>query len=97
MWLALIRVLCKCLFVYYITVGDAIMAINTAVSGDNTEATVTALKSEFLTIEPMDETCLQRYHEALKQAQGEKGEVSTCLEEYSITLTCILCSAASNN
>lgn len=59
------------------SVGDAIMAINTAVSGDNTEATVTALKSEFLTIEPMDETCLQRYHEALKQAQGEKGELLT--------------------
>ena len=60
-----------------ITVGDAIMTINTAVAGENTEATVTALKSEFLTVEPMDETCLQRYHEALKQAQGEKGEVCT--------------------
>lgn len=55
------------------------MAINTAVSGDSSEATVTALKSEFLTIEPMDETCLQRYHDALKKAQGEKGEVSTSL------------------
>lgn len=63
------------LHVVIITVGDAIMAINTAVAGDNTEATVTALKSEFLTVEPMDETCLPRYHEALKQAQGEKGEV----------------------
>lgn len=53
------------------------MAINTAVSGDNTEATMAALKSEFLTIEPMDETCLQRYHDALNKAQVEKGEVST--------------------
>ena len=53
------------------------MAINTAVGGDSAEATVRALNSEFLTIEPMDETCLQRYHEALKKAQGEKGEVST--------------------
>lgn len=59
-----------------ITVGDAIMAINTAVAGDSTEATVMALNSEFLTIEPMDETCLQRYHDALKKAHGEKGEVS---------------------
>ena len=40
------------------------------------EATMTALKSKFiwLDIEPMDETCLYHYHEALKKAQGEKGE-----------------------
>ena len=57
-------------------VGDAIMAINTAIAGDNAETTVTALNSEFLTVEPMDETCLQRYHDALKRAQEEKGEVN---------------------
>ena len=63
-------------YVLMIIVGDAIMAINTAVAGDSTEATVRALNSEFLVIEPMDETCLQHYHDALKKAQGEKGEVS---------------------
>lgn len=52
------------------------MAINTAVAGDSIGATVMALKSEFLTVEPMDETCLQRYHDALKRAQEEKGEVT---------------------
>ena len=63
-----------------VTVGDAIMAINTAVSGDSIEATTRALNSEFLTVEPMDETCLQRYHDALKKAQEEKGEVSSALD-----------------
>ena len=66
------------------------MAINTAVAGESTEATVRALNSEFLTVEPMDETCLHRYHDALKKAQGEKGEVSTF---GTINCTCILCAS----
>ena len=63
-----------------VIVGDAIVAINTAVAGDSIEATTRALNSEFLTVEPMmDETCLQRYHDALKKAQEEKGEVGLAL------------------
>ena len=58
------------------------MAVNTAIGGDSTEATVTALNSEFLTTEPMDETCLQRYHDALKRAREEKGEVNIPLLDH---------------
>ena len=66
------------------------MAINTVVAGDSTEATVMALKSEFLTIEPMDETCLQRYHDALKKALGKKGEVGIN-QDHSTVQACTLC------
>jgi len=65
-----------------VLVGDAIMAINSAVAGGSIETTASTLKSEFLTIEPMDEAHLQRYHDALKKAQEGKGEVSTLFLNY---------------
>jgi len=52
------------------------MAINSAVTGDSAEETISALQSEFLTVEPLDAECYQRYHDALKKAREEKGEVS---------------------
>ena len=71
------------------------MAINTAVTGDSTETTMRALNSEFLTIEPMDETCLHRYHDALKKAQGEKGEVSA-FRTIIVAVAYVLCLALDN-
>jgi len=52
------------------------MAINSAATSDSAEETISALQSEFLTVEPLDTECYQRYHDALKKAREEKGEVS---------------------
>jgi len=65
------------------------MAINTAVTGNSAEETISALQSEFLTIESLDAECYQRYHDALKKAQEEKGEVSIvslCVVEHFFAL-----------
>lgn len=70
------------------------MAINTAVTGDSVETTTLALASEFLTVEPLDDGCLQRYHDALKRAREEKGEVS--ISVHNITSTCPHCLALDN-
>ncbi|XP_065909989.1 ras GTPase-activating-like protein IQGAP1 [Dysidea avara] len=65
-------------------IGDAIMAINSAVTGESAEETISSLQSEFLTIEPLDAECYQRYHDALKKAQEEKGELLTVAEINSV-------------
>lgn len=59
-------------------------------TGNSVEETITALQSEFLTVEPLDPECYQRYHSALKKAREEKGEVSIVLVTLKLIVsTCL--------
>ena len=65
------------------TVAKALASINECIeeeAGDPAQ-TLLALKSEFSELGSLvDESCVQRYHDALKSAREEKGEVSSTLQ-----------------
>lgn len=58
-------------------VAQAIVAINQyVVSGDSSAETLAMLKSEFVQLEAVEDSSAPRYHDALRRAREEKGEVS---------------------
>jgi len=65
------------------SVAKALASINECIeeeAGDPAQ-TLLALKSEFSELGSLvDESCVQRYHDALKSAREEKGEVSSTLQ-----------------
>ena len=63
-------------------VEQALSTLNTCLGeeGGNPELTMAALKSDFLHLDDLDESCAERYHVALSQARQEKGEELTAEE-----------------
>ena len=58
------------------SVAQAFHDISTAAEGDDPASTLATLTSELVQLVAVDQACADRYHDRLKKALEEKGEVS---------------------